>query len=203
MTRISIRPFLENDLDDSQIRIWPSQIVIAFTKNNGDISAEMSLKSTLRFLESHEWEAYRKVRLRALKDCPDAFGSTFEGEVQFSDDDWKARLQRPDVVTVVCEDGCGNHIGLIVGAPYGADAGLFSMWIAPEARRQGIGGRLVDMVISWAEENNERKILLDVGDLNRPAIGLYASKGFEPTGVVSSLPAPREDITEHQRELIL
>ncbi len=150
-----------------------------------------------------DWERCREIPLRALRDCPDAFGSTLEQELQFSDEDWKGRLQRTDTVTLVGRDEVGRDVGLIVGAPYGEDAGLFSIWIAPEVRRQGIGSRLMDVVIAWARENEERRILLDVGDWNSPAIKLYESKGFQPTGVVGCLPAPREHITEHRCELIL
>ena len=48
-----------------------------------------------------------------------------------------------------------------------------------------------------------RRLLLAVADGNAPAIALYERKGFEPNGEISKFPAPREHISEHQRELRL
>ena len=82
-------------------------------------------------------------------------------------------------------------------------AWLISMWVAPEVRGQGVGVALIDAVVEWARASGARRLLLDVGDHNRPAISLYARMGFEPNGTTGSLPAPRSHIREHQRELRL
>ncbi len=158
---------------------------------------------TIETLEPSDWERGREIRLRALRDCPDAFGSTLERELQFSDDDWRRRLERTDATTIVAKDAADADVGLIVGAPYDEDAGLYSMWIAPKARQHGIGGRLVDAVIAWSRGQQHQRILLDVGDWNVAAIRLYASKGFQPTGIASAFPPPRQHLIEHQRELLL
>ena len=62
---------------------------------------------------------------------------------------------------------------------------------------------LIDAVLGWARVGGARRLLLDVGDHNQPAIALYARKGFEPNGETGSYPAPRNHIREHQRELQL
>jgi ribosomal protein S18 acetylase RimI-like enzyme len=77
------------------------------------------------------------------------------------------------------------------------------MWVAPEARGQGVGNALVDVVIEHARLSGATRLLLDVADDNRQAIALYARKGFVPNGTTGSLPAPRYHIREHQRELRL
>ena len=82
-------------------------------------------------------------------------------------------------------------------------AWLISMWVAPEVRRRGVGGLLVDGVVDWARSSGVIRLLLDVSDSNAPAIALYARKGFTPNGEVGTLPPPREHIREHQRELRL
>ena len=48
---------------------------------------------SIRPVEPHEWPQYRDIRLRALRDAPDAFGSTWESEAARVDADWAARLQ--------------------------------------------------------------------------------------------------------------
>ena len=45
---------------------------------------------SIRRLDGHEWRAYRDLRLRALADSPDAFGSTLERERDRPDAEWAA-----------------------------------------------------------------------------------------------------------------
>ena len=72
------------------------------------------------------------------------------------------------------------------------------MWVAPEARRHGIGSALVDAVVHWARTLGLRRLLLDVTEGNGPAIALYRRKGFVPNGETGMLPPPREHIREIQ-----
>ena len=46
----------------------------------------------VRTLESSEWPTYRDLRLRALAESPDAFGSTLAAEQGSSAEEWIARL---------------------------------------------------------------------------------------------------------------
>ena len=78
-------------------------------------------------------------------------------------------------------------------------AWLISMWVAPEARRAGVGDQLVRAVIDFARACGYERLYLDVADENAPAIGLYAKHGFEPTGEATLMPPPRDHISEHRR----
>lgn len=156
----------------------------------------------IRRLAVEDWREAREARLRALTDAPEAFGSRFVDEQQMSDAQWRARLSATDRVTFMAF-GASGPVGLVVCAPYdgrqGA-AGLFSMWIAPEARGQGVGDRLVQRVLGWARASGYTRVLLDVGDENVSATRLYERNGFVPTGRTSTLPPPREHVLEHERE---
>lgn len=154
---------------------------------------------TIKRLFEDEWEQYKNTRLHALSDSPEAFGSTFEVENSFTPKKWKQRLARMDCITLVALSKEEVGHGLIVGAPYDGQAGIFSMWVDPNYRGQGLGTKLIQNVVDWAKENKKEQILLDVGDENIPAIKLYYRNGFEPNGIVGSLPPPRENIKEHQR----
>ena len=50
--------------------------------------------SRIRPLLADDWQLYRSLRLRALRDSPDAFGSTFVAERQRTDADWQARAHQ-------------------------------------------------------------------------------------------------------------
>jgi GNAT superfamily N-acetyltransferase len=154
-------------------------------------------------LSAEEGPRLRAIRLRALQDAPDAFGSTFEEAVNRSAESWS--VQARDLPTFVAVDD-GRDVGMArcdIDTSDATTAWLISMWVAPEMRRVGIGGVLVDAVIDWARSNGANRILLDVANDNAPAVALYDRKGFQPTGEVSALPPPREHIHEHQRELRL
>ncbi|HUG36213.1 MAG TPA: GNAT family N-acetyltransferase, partial [Candidatus Limnocylindrales bacterium] len=142
----------------------------------------------------------RAIRLRALTDAPDAFRVAFAEDEARPLVEWRTRLESPDNATFIASER-NQDVGLAVGSRHqGQDgaAGIFAMWVAPEARDRGIGGALVDAVVAWARAGGYRRVLLDVADRNVQATRLFAKKGFAPTGATGSLPAPREHILEHQ-----
>jgi GNAT superfamily N-acetyltransferase len=147
------------------------------------------------------WRRARAVRLRALHDAPDAFWVTADEESATTAAQWRRRLASPDAATFVASRD-GVDVGLVVGArhrEHDGDAGLYSMWVAPEARGHGVAAALIVAVIDWARVAGYRSLRLDVGDWNADAVRLYARMGFEPTGTVAAFPAPRNHITEHER----
>jgi GNAT superfamily N-acetyltransferase len=77
---------------------------------------------------------------------------------------------------------------------------LGAMWVAPEARRRGIGRALVDAVVDWAASIGQRRVVLWVGDANIGARDLYAALGFEPTGETMPLPSnPSVEVARLER----
>lgn len=150
-------------------------------------------------------ERVRAVRLRALEDSPDAFWTTLDEELATPAERWRERLAAPDAATFLAHRD-GLDLGLVVGAPHhegDGGAGLYAMWVAPETRGAGVGDALVAAVVAWARSAGHRTLRLEVADLNEKAIRLYARAGFTPTGATSTMPAPREHLTEHERALAL
>ena len=155
-------------------------------------------------LAEEQWQRYRTVRLRALADTPDAFARTYAEEEAFPEADWRRRLSSGAKTYVAVLDG--KDVGMATGAAWrdrDGVAGLFGMWVAPDARRQGVGLVLVQHVVDWARSAGFHHVTLDVADSNPSAIGLYARAGFQPTGTVGTLPPPRDHVTEHERSLSL
>ena len=145
----------------------------------------------------------RAIRLRALADAPEAFGTTFDQAAAQPGETWSEQLQELPTFVAVND---GLDVGMVRCQPDETEpdtALLISMWVAPASRRIGVGDALVDAAIEWARANGVSRLQLYVVDDNAPAIALYARKGFLPTGEVTTLPPPREHIREHQRELRL
>ena len=151
-------------------------------------------------LGATEWQRLRSIRRRALRDSPDAFGSTLEEANGRSAETWSEQLrQLPTVVAV--------HDGVDVGMARLAHdqtcpgtAWLISMWVAPVARRGGVGSALIGAIVERARAEGITRLLLDVADDNAAAIALYEMHGFAANGETGSLPPPRAHIREHQRE---
>jgi ribosomal protein S18 acetylase RimI-like enzyme len=136
---------------------------------------------------------FKEVRLRALQESPWAFGSTYAREREFTDGEWKARLERWNGVNgigfVVMDDdiACGIA-GALRDQTDATRAQLVSMWTAPTHRRKGTGRLLVDEVVRWAVQRGMEELQLMVTSQNDAAMRFYAQLGFTRTGRVQPYP---------------
>lgn len=145
----------------------------------------------------------RTIRLAALRESPDAFGSTAAEVATRPPESWTQQLA--ELPTFVAVSG-GEDAGIVRYAPddKNRETGwLISMWVSPEHRRKGVGSALIDAVVNLAKSKGVARLALDVGEQNETAIALYASKGFEATGETSTLDAPCNHVCEHRRVLRL
>lgn len=143
---------------------------------------------TVRRLGAQEWRAYRDLRLRALGDAPDAFGTTLEAAQRYSDAHWEERVSAGAGsewdLPLVAEDG-GRLVGMVwatIDPALPETAHVIQMWVAPESRGTGCGAMLLDAVVGWARDSGARKVVLRVTWGDSPARRLYARAGFEPVG---------------------
>ena len=140
--------------------------------------------TVVRRLTADDWQALRAIRLRALADAPDAFGSTLEREASGPDDAWRDWAGRGDR-TVVLAKRDGVAVGIASGGPAPAEeraAGLYAMWVEPEARGTGVAELLVDAVEAWARGAGYAEIGLGVTVGNDRATALYERLGYRDTG---------------------
>ena len=140
----------------------------------------------VRTARPDEWRRVRDLRLRALADSPDAFGSTLEHERAHAKRDWLHWIsgwERSVNRLVVAVDG-DEWIGMAVGSRTGEDdrAHLYAMWVDPRSRRAGVGRRLVEAVLEWARAEGATEIELGATAINRAAVEFYERLGFSDTG---------------------
>jgi ribosomal protein S18 acetylase RimI-like enzyme len=145
---------------------------------------------------------FKDVRLRALRDAPHAFGSTYAKEVQLADSDWIRRVERWNGESgagflAMDEDTACGVAGSFLDQNDATRAHLISMWTAPTHRQRGIGRLLVNGVLNWARSHYARVLLLMVTSNNEPAIRFYQRLGFTRTGRTE--PYPNDPtIIEHE-----
>ena len=144
-------------------------------------------------IDAGTWRTMRDVRLAALQDAPHAFGSSYEREISFSQDDWLRRISQ-GANFLVYTGGPGSAPAGIVGAfePLPHTAELVSMWVHPQARGQGVGRALVETILQWAHHEGHNFVHLWVTETNDPARCLYERCGFALTGERKPLPSHLE-----------
>jgi GNAT superfamily N-acetyltransferase len=135
----------------------------------------------IRRLAAADWGAFRAVRLAALRDAPEAFGSTASDAERLDEAGWRRRVEGR---AVFIAEFAGQHAGLSAGiaGDHPGDAELISMWVAPAWRGQGVGDRLVEAVLAWAAAERFATVRLWVANGNARAERLYARHGFASTG---------------------
>jgi ribosomal protein S18 acetylase RimI-like enzyme len=127
---------------------------------------------------------YRDIRLEALKANPEAFGSTFEIEDAQPLSCFSARLSSSDVLGAFCDARLVAIAGFAIqqGQKKAHRGTLWGMYVRPNARKTGIGRRLVEAIVDLARQHVELVQLTVVRD-NEQARRLYASLGFVEYGV--------------------
>lgn len=141
-----------------------------------------------------DWEAVREIRLAALQEAPYAFGSTYARERHFDESTWRERLSNPDGPTFLAFDG-DTAVGLDGVYTENGDRILVAMWVAPAARRGGVGVALTDAVCEWAKAQGDTRIYLSVAEGNDPARKLYERLGFKMTGKSAPLHSDPTKVT--------
>jgi ribosomal protein S18 acetylase RimI-like enzyme len=146
----------------------------------------------IRRLRSSDWEAFRILRLGALRTDPLAFGSTLERETGYPDDRWRGWAESgalgDESATFVAEAAPGRFVGMAGAFTHHGEYHVWGMWVSPELRGQGIGRDLLDRVLSWARSTNPgRMVLLEVNPGQAAAIRLYEGRGFRSTGRTTPL----------------
>jgi ribosomal protein S18 acetylase RimI-like enzyme len=137
----------------------------------------------IRQMQEDDWRTVRDVRLRALREDPDVFGSSLAREEMFAETHWRMRLR--SAATWVALDDEGTPRGLVgmiqePGSPT-TDRHVVQLWVAPEARRQGLAWALLDAVWAAARTEGATTVSLWVTDGNHAAGDLFVRAGFVRT----------------------
>jgi GNAT superfamily N-acetyltransferase len=154
---------------------------------------------TVRVLGGDDWPSLRDIRLRALRDSPSAFGSTYDHEVGFTETHWRGRLESDDSLSVLAELD-GRPIGMAGGFPdLPGLVHVVAMWVEPGARGRGVGHLLLGAVEDWANSRG-LGLHLDVNTRNATARRSYERYGFRATGETRPL---REGSAELVEQMVL
>ncbi|WP_101523977.1 GNAT family N-acetyltransferase [Nocardioides houyundeii] len=105
------------------------------------------------------WKRLRDVRLAALAESPEMFGSSLAREQGFDEAEWRRRAARP-ATFLACRDGL--DVGIAGAYELDGDWRLAGMWIAPSVRGTGVVEALVDACESVVREAGATTVALGV-----------------------------------------
>ncbi len=138
----------------------------------------------IRRLNIGEAALYRRVRLEALRDSPEAFATSYASAVERSDESWIAQANgsatgddRATLLVVMDEKPVG--MAALYRDAEGSSAGeLIQMWIAPEHRGSMMAAELLEHVFAWAADGGIQTIRAEVTEGNTRALRFYERQGF-------------------------
>jgi ribosomal protein S18 acetylase RimI-like enzyme len=148
---------------------------------------KMAGGETLRRVRAADWRALRRCRLRALSLDGASFGTSLDEAAARPEGHWRdlarAHADGPDR-TILLVLGAGVAMGMIrVERETPRDLfGIYSLWVAPEARRRGLAARLLAEAERWAVSVGARRAELFVAADAAPARAMYERFGYRPNG---------------------
>lgn len=142
----------------------------------------------IRLVTLDDFDAYWALRLRALKEEPESFGSSYEEA---------AKRPRADIEKMIVSSNGSFVLGAFAphlvgvvgmfrahGAKEKHKGGIWGMYVAPEFRGRGFGRQLMTAAIAQARTVEEvEELRLAVVTTNDAAYKLYLSLGFTEYGV--------------------
>ena len=141
----------------------------------------------IRLLAPSDAAAYRALRLRALREHPEAFTSSYEEDVVHPLQAAQARLGSPG------QSFWGAFRGRELYGMVGVEretraknrhkAKVAGMYVAPELAGQGVGRQLLDALIAHCRREGLVSLVLTVTEGNEQARRLYEGVGFRVFGV--------------------
>lgn len=139
----------------------------------------------VRRLTAGDVDVFREIRLRALTDTPENYGSVAAAERAQSDEEWLERLGTDAWFVALDAD---RPVGLVAGRARDEGWILYSMWVAPASRGQGLAEWLVNELVVAAEADGAQRVWLHVAEDNTRARRLYVRLGFVATGEWDPMP---------------
>ena len=131
--------------------------------------------------EPADWEDYRAIRLRSLREDPAAYESQYETEAMYEPELWRLRLNAGG--TFLAFDDDHGLVGTATGLPTDdGDTLVVGMYVAPEARGLGCAHQLLDTIADQGIERKDERLVIDVNQSNLRAVRSYRSYGFVETG---------------------
>lgn len=148
-------------------------------------------KWQIREVSVAEMDAFRQIRLEALRCKPQAFASIYGDGLKLPDAEWEARMNIPIFVAFVQDQPVALMALKRLEPPKMMHrATLMMAYVNKSFRGSGLAGELLDAVIHHAQSKRIAQIELGVRADRKQAIRFYKNAGFAEIG---NIPQGHED----------
>jgi len=143
----------------------------------------------IRVLSPQDSAEFQALRLRGLRDCPEAFASSYEEEVGTTIAEIERRLQpKPDSAIFGAFEE--SRLCALVGLQregmikLAHKAFIWGVYVAPEVRGRRVGAEIMSHALSYAATVlGVQQVNLGVNTKNSAAVALYKRLGFIEYGL--------------------
>ncbi|MBB5785600.1 GNAT family N-acetyltransferase [Jiangella mangrovi] len=162
----------------------------------------------MRRVVPDDWQAYRELRLEALKDSPLAFVEQYDDAAARPELFWRERVEGAADGVLSCmfvAEAEGRLVGKASCFVEGENADKVSghvvgVYVTPQARGTGVAAALLSATVSWAlTEARADRVRLFVIETNDRAAAFYRRIGFVATGRTMRYP-PDPTYIEYEME---
>ena len=143
----------------------------------------------IRALAPSDATAFQTLRLCGLQECPEAFASSYEEEVDTPLKDIEKRLQ-PRTDSAIFGAFQDSELCALVGlqregmVKLAHKSFIWGVYVAPAARGGGIGSQIMKHALQYAAiVLGTRQVNLGVNTKNTAAVALYKKLGFVEYGL--------------------
>lgn len=146
-------------------------------------SFEKEIECQLRKLHPDDWEKLRDIRLRAVKDSPQAFGDTVEetnSRTEAVERAWIANAH----IYVIEDKGVPVSAATLRKDTDGVWE-INAVWTDPAHRQKGLSRKILEQILVDAKKMNINVLRLDVNPVQVVAVKLYESLGFKKISTVT------------------
>lgn len=153
----------------------------------------------IRQLEVSDWEAWKQFRLAALKNAPEAFCSSYEEELNWSDAQFQESLAKNDIFCVFVNGEIIAGVGFYSLNPNKTRhrGVIWGMYTKREYRGKGYAGVLLKEIITHAKMSVFQLHLACTAS-NVSAMALYKNHGFRIYGTEpKSLKVNQQFLDQH------
>ncbi len=136
-------------------------------------------------LSPDEWSRLREIRLASLLESPEAFGSSYEREIAFTEREWRELFNLNSYLVASID---GKDIAMMflerLRGDFGATCWVGGCWSNPQYRGIGALRSMFDYVDSVKDQRGWQIQGLGVFIVNESAIAAYKKLGFKAMGEV-------------------
>ena len=138
---------------------------------------------TIRHVQADEMDAFRRIRLEALRSDPSYFASSYKDWATLSVEEWRQRLQNPVFIAFRDSEPVGIT-GLLQqrASKMAHRATIIMVYVRKSQRGTGLAKKLLDMVADYARNIGVLQLELTVSAENPAAIRFYLREGFSEVG---------------------